>query len=478
MGCRHPFVSSMLRLTVLVVVIVYHCDMPLNTFTYAKLLVVPLWNASHGTSESCHLDENSDGSITLQGSPYHSCNLQVESPPDSLVSIGIPSNRIDLDYSIVVARKGDNVECPNNYVLISRQSKDCKSLFKHNHLEFNMYGNVNISLKEVLDKEVSLFECPESEKPSEIRMELNHSCVNVKGSEKAVTCTTNDEQGQSTAKIQDFCEIKFNSNCSALLADQEVHFHCQLHNNTQSLLLIYPSGISELSLIQNNIVEIDPKAFQHVRGLKKIDLDDNQLVDLPYNVFSGLNQLTHLNISNNNLSALPAFVFNAVENLIELRFENNKLKTLESHLFQNLKQLTNLCLCNNEIRELPDGLFQELHLYTLHLYLNNLKSLHSVIFRDLTELEELDLYGNMLTDLPEDLFRELKHLVVLSLGCNQLKKLPCSIFRGLSRVTTLDVSYNQLHSLSRGIQREFLANICSSTTLFLAGSGNWTNSQS
>ena len=113
--------------------------MTLKAITDAKLFVLPLWNTSGSGSGFCHVDESSadDGLILFQGDPYHSCSLQIETPFESLTSIGLPEGNISADNFLFIERKGSLGKCPNRYVVIEGQDRGCSVLFTHtNNLNF------------------------------------------------------------------------------------------------------------------------------------------------------------------------------------------------------------------------------------------------------------------------------------------------------------------------------------------------------
>lgn len=118
-------------------------------------------------------------------------------------------------------------------------------------------------------------------------------------------------------------------------------------------------GLLQISLSDNNLEILDPKAFALVSGLEILDLSGNKLVKLGSNVFSDNKELVEINLSGNNLKALYPENFIDLKKLRKLDVSNAKLKSLwvESSDNQVLKDLEQLTLSNNSIKNItPDDL--------------------------------------------------------------------------------------------------------------------------
>ena len=266
-------------------------------FAVAERIVLSSWNTSI-TSELCHLDKITDELIGVQSHPGHySCILQVEAPHDSLTSIGLPEDRISGNGLVYVERKGNYEECPDRYVLIDGHDKGCIALFQNNHLELTL----SVLLSEVQSS--GAFHCPELVKNLEIAKRYNHSCANVKSYNSIVTCGSQYEYYYYYYYDDGTCNLDFMSKCIKFLGKNDVVFQCYNANlgQNETILLVYPPGITKLVLSNKNIAEIHNDVFQQVPELQELNLYGNQLSVVPRYVFRGLNHLTLLNLGANSL---------------------------------------------------------------------------------------------------------------------------------------------------------------------------------
>ena len=143
-------------------------------------------------------------------------------------------------------------------------------------------------------------------------------------------------------------------------------------------------------------------------------------------------------------------------NLDMLLLKDNDLGSLPSGIFDELTALTRLYLDNNDLGSLPSGIFEGLTaLKDLDLGDNGLShlpsSLPSGIFDELIALETLDLSFNDLDSLPADFFDNLTELRTLDLDNTSLDPLPAGIFDELTALTHLYLDNNGLGSLPSGI---------------------------
>ena len=105
--------------------------------------------------------------------------------------------------------------------------------------------------------------------------------------------------------------------------------------------------------------------------------------------------------------------------------------------------LTTLHLDNNDLTSLPSGIFSNLTSLT-HLYLqsNDLSSLSSSVFDGLSSLKHLGLENNELTSLSGSIFDGIPNVSSIILSNNRLTSLPAGIFEGLTQLSQLHLSWN------------------------------------
>ncbi|MDE0019028.1 MAG: cadherin domain-containing protein, partial [Candidatus Poribacteria bacterium] len=108
--------------------------------------------------------------------------------------------------------------------------------------------------------------------------------------------------------------------------------------------------------------------------------------------------------------------------------DGNQLSTLPSGIFDNLTQLIWLGLINNQLSTLPAGIFDNLtQRMALSLSGNQLSTLPAGIFKNMAQLTRLDLDGNQLSALPDSIFAGLTELTYLWLQGNAVDPLPLPV---------------------------------------------------
>ncbi|XP_045482005.1 leucine-rich repeat-containing protein 15-like [Harmonia axyridis] len=109
-------------------------------------------------------------------------------------------------------------------------------------------------------------------------------------------------------------------------------------------------GLLKISLSDNNLEILDPKAFALVSGLGILDLSNNRLSKLGGNVFSDNKELVEINLSGNPLKTLDPKDFIDLKKLKKLDVSNAHLKSLwidnYEYVLENLEQLI---ISNNSI---------------------------------------------------------------------------------------------------------------------------------
>ena len=210
------------------------------------------------------------------------------------------------------------------------------------------------------------------------------------------------------------------------------------------------TGLEQLDLSYNNLINIPNNCFSALRSLNFLHLDSNQLTILDDNSFLGMEKLQFLNITNNRLIALPPELFEATKELKRLYIGNNSLAVLAPGLFENLHQLEVLDLSFNELtsswinRETFVGLMR---LVVLKLNNNKLTKIDQFVFRELFGLQALNLEGNSIEVIAQNAFTDLKNLHQLLLSNNQLKVIESKHFAGLYVLNQLILESNEITSI-------------------------------
>ncbi|XP_074833610.1 leucine-rich repeat-containing G-protein coupled receptor 6 [Carettochelys insculpta] len=176
-----------------------------------------------------------------------------------------------------------------------------------------------------------------------------------------------------------------------------------------------------LDLSMNNISELQPSAFHHLRFLEELRLSGNQLSQIPGEAFSGLYSLKILMLQNNQLRRIPAEALLDLPNLQSLRLDANLISVVPEKSFEGLPSLRHLWLDDNVLTEIPVQA------------LNNLPA-----------LQAMTLALNLIWHIPDYAFQNLSSLVVLHLHNNRIQSLGINGFEGLHSLETLDLNYNKL----------------------------------
>ncbi|XP_019401914.1 PREDICTED: leucine-rich repeat-containing G-protein coupled receptor 6 [Crocodylus porosus] len=186
-----------------------------------------------------------------------------------------------------------------------------------------------------------------------------------------------------------------------------------------------PANLSPLTayldLSMNNISELQPNTFHHMRFLGELRLSGNQLFRIPGEAFSGLYSLKILMLQNNQLRRIPAEALRDLPNLQSLRLDANLISLVPEKSFEGLPSLRHLWLDDNALTEIPVQA------------LNNLPA-----------LQAMTLALNQIGHIPDYAFQNLSSLVVLHLHNNRIQSLGTNGFEGLHSLETLDLNYNEL----------------------------------
>ncbi|XP_035699136.1 uncharacterized protein LOC118431848 [Branchiostoma floridae] len=150
-----------------------------------------------------------------------------------------------------------------------------------------------------------------------------------------------------------------------------------------------------LSLRQNKIHTIEPRAFDGSRHITFLDLHGNDLHVVMTASFRGLTSLTSLDLDFNRIKHVMACAFESLLSLESLSLESNELNALKKHWFCGLSRLEVLNLAKNKIADIHQGSFQALQaLRSLDLSSNKLTYVHAHCFHNMTSLEKLSLADN------------------------------------------------------------------------------------
>lgn len=161
-------------------------------------------------------------------------------------------------------------------------------------------------------------------------------------------------------------------------------------------------------------------------------------------ISTAVNLIT-LDLSYNNIQIVPTdYGPNRFTMLASLNISHNNICSLESECFKNITQLQTLNLNNNRIPSVTASIFRYLKtLIVLDLSYNAIASIDANSFLNLRKLKLLNLAGNKLSTIT---FDGLVSLKLLDLSKNAITIIDLNIFSGTPNLQVLNVSSNNLHT--------------------------------
>ncbi|KAM5239303.1 leucine-rich repeat-containing G-protein coupled receptor 6 isoform 2-T2 [Ctenodactylus gundi] len=196
----------------------------------------------------------------------------------------------------------------------------------------------------------------------------------------------------------------------------------------------------------NNLTELQPGLFRHLRFLEELRLSGNHLSHIPGQAFSGLYSLKILMLQNNQLGGIPAEALWELPSLQSLDLNYNELQEFPVAI-RTLGRLQELGFHNNNIKAIPEKAFMgNPLLQTIHFYDNPIQFVGKSAFQYLPKLHTLSLNGA--TDIQE--FPDLKgttSLEILTLTRAGIRLFPPGMCQQLPRLRVLELSHNQIEEL-------------------------------
>ena len=137
------------------------------------------------------------------------------------------------------------------------------------------------------------------------------------------------------------------------------------------------------------------------------------------------------------------------EQLKELHLDGNNIYTLPTKVFIELTELEYIGLNSNLLAKIePQTFMSQVNIMTLNLFDNVLENLNPDIFLNNKELSTLRLGHNNLTHVASHTFNKLLFLYELDLDHNRLTHVPTALFEGLVDLTHLDLSFNLIEIIA------------------------------
>ncbi|KFO24403.1 Leucine-rich repeat-containing G-protein coupled receptor 6 [Fukomys damarensis] len=203
-------------------------------------------------------------------------------------------------------------------------------------------------------------------------------------------------------------------------------------------------------LSMNNLTELQPGLFRHLRFLEELRLSGNHLSHIPGQAFSGLYSLKILRLDANLISLVPERSFEGLSSLRHLWLDDNALTEIPVRALNNLPALQAMTLALNRISHIPDFAFQNLtSLVVLHLHNNRIQHLGTHGFEGLRNLETLRarlLCGASLWQEKEQIQAQLSGILTFQplaekgFHNNNIKAIPEKAFMGNPLLQTISLN--------------------------------------
>nr|CAD7423248.1 unnamed protein product [Timema monikensis] len=209
--------------------------------------------------------------------------------------------------------------------------------------------------------------------------------------------------------------------------------------------------LEEIKIQESNLKTLKNHAFKHVRGLKRLDLSENNIKQVEPDAFLEVgHSLTFLRVAHgfsSSMSSVPSESLKPLVNLQYLDLSNNRFSSMPETSFHFLRKLRILELQDNQLDQVHKGTFQGgIHssLEKLYLSYNNLNSINTHTFVDLSSLERLHLDDNRIIRVERRAFMNMDRLKHLDLRGNKIQSISDEAFQNLPELQTLDLAYNEL----------------------------------
>ena len=210
-------------------------------------------------------------------------------------------------------------------------------------------------------------------------------------------------------------------------------------------------SLKGLDLTENPIHSIEAGTFQTVHSLHSLLIQKSAHLKVLVNgTFRGLRNLNHLSLNDNQIESIHPKAFHGLKKLETLQLNGNRLGGKGYKHFNipsETKSLRTLDLGNNRLEFIPSShLTLHTQLEKLILHYNRITFLDGGSLHTLRKLDTLDLSRNDIMELVQDSFDGLQKLRNLDLGGNPFL-CTCNLkgFVDWLRTAELELSSNSKH---------------------------------
>ena len=251
--------------------------------------------------------------------------------------------------------------------------------------------------------------------------------------------------------------FSFSSSVSSSLSDYSINnnqiFPQNNQNDAENTLLLRRHGLSSHGL-SKRLLQVNRKD-----ACVELDVSRNQITTLPsqLQLFTGLTQLV---LTNNSILNIPTEIYQNMGRLQILMLSENQIEAIPEDMPQYLPNLVTLSLDGNQIKSLPDSIGYWTNMRELRLgseFGGNLITHLPSTIADMRNMVDLDVSFNMIDGVFPDNFLNLPKLRSVNLSHNQIVSLPDDVlFGACASLKTIDLSDNLIIAIHPGTVQDIL----------------------
>lgn len=220
------------------------------------------------------------------------------------------------------------------------------------------------------------------------------------------------------------------------------------HTNISTISSYAFSGLRKLqalTIVANpNLTIFQSWTPHNLEQLTDLSLYNNGLLELDTLALRRYPKLSHLNLGENFIQEIPEAFFDFCLNIEILDLSANLLERIKSHTFKALLRMVELNLAHNQINHIDSYAFTTTtRLKRLHLNGNRIATIDSLIFHNLERLEFLNLHANALNEdsFEENAFQQSSNLLYLDVSNNSLSTVHTNALDGLKSLQVRSILF-------------------------------------